>query len=172
MVGEIRDLETAEIAVKAAQTGHLVLSTVHTNSAPQTLNRLINMGVAPYNVAASVHLILAQRLVRVLCPYCKTPIRIPEPELLNQGFREDELDRLQIFKATGCDHCNNGYRGRAGVFEVMPVSETIGQMMMSGANALELARQARIEGLQTLRESGLNKVRQGITTLDEIHRIT
>ncbi len=172
MVGEIRDLETAEIAIKAAQTGHLVLSTLHTNDTPQTLNRLINMGVAPYNVASSVHLIMAQRLLRKLCQNCKTPIRIPEPELLNQGFRPDELEQLAIFKAVGCEQCTNGYRGRVGVFEMMPITESIGELMMRGANAMELAQQAKKEGLQTLRESGLNKVRLGITTLDEVHRIT
>jgi type IV pilus assembly protein PilB len=172
MVGEIRDLETAEIAIKAAQTGHMVLSTVHTNSAPQTLNRLVNMGVAPYNIASSVTLIIAQRLARRLCSYCKEEVRIPPEELINQGFRQDELKELTIYKAVGCDQCSHGYKGRIGVYEVMPVSEEIGRIIMENGNVLQIAEQARKEGVNDLRQSGLNKVRMGLTSLEEINRVT
>ena len=173
MVGEIRDLETAEIAIKAAQTGHMVLSTLHTNSAPQTLSRLMNMGVAPYNIASSVTLIIAQRLARRLCQNCKEEIKIPREELINQGFREDELKDLTIYKAVGCDQCNNhGYKGRVGVYEVMPVSEEIGRIIMANGNALQIADQARREGVSDLRRSGLEKVRTGLTSLEEINRVT
>jgi type IV pilus assembly protein PilB len=172
MVGEIRDLETAEIAIKAAQTGHMVLSTVHTNNAPQTLNRLVNMGVAPYNIASSVTLIIAQRLARRLCPFCKEEVRIPPEELINQGFRQDELKELTIYKAVGCDQCSHGYKGRVGVFEVMPVSEEIGRIIMENGNVLQIAEQARREGVNDLRQSGLNKVRLGLTSLEEINRVT
>ncbi|HXH04587.1 MAG TPA: type IV-A pilus assembly ATPase PilB [Candidatus Competibacteraceae bacterium] len=173
MVGEIRDLETAEIAIKAAQTGHMVLSTLHTNSAPQTLSRLMNMGVAPYNIASSVTLIIAQRLARRLCPHCKEEERgIPPEELLRQGFREEELEHLAIYRAVGCDQCTGGYKGRVGIYEVMPVSEAMGRLIMSGGNALELADQARREGINDLRRSGLNKVREGITSLEEVNRVT
>ena len=173
MVGEIRDLETAEIAIKAAQTGHMVLSTLHTNSAPQTLSRLMNMGVAPYNIASSVTLIIAQRLGRRLCPICKEEIKIPQEELINQGFREDELKDLTIYKAVGCDQCNNhGYKGRVGIYEVMPVSEEIGRIIMANGNALQIADQARKEGVNDLRRSGLEKVRAGLTSLEEINRVT
>ncbi|HUM93681.1 MAG TPA: type IV-A pilus assembly ATPase PilB [Candidatus Competibacter sp.] len=172
MVGEIRDLETAEIAIKAAQTGHMVLSTLHTNSAPQTLSRLMNMGVAPYNIASSVTLIIAQRLARRLCQHCKEEIKIPPEELTNQGFREDELPELIIFKAVGCDQCNHGYKGRVGVYEVLPISEEIGRIIMESGNALQIAEQARKEGINDLRRSGLNKVRMGLTSLEEINRVT
>jgi type IV pilus assembly protein PilB len=172
MVGEIRDLETAEIAIKAAQTGHMVLSTVHTNNAPQTLNRLVNMGVAPYNIASSVTLIIAQRLARRLCVHCKETVHIPPEELINQGFRQDELKELTIYKAVGCDQCNHGYKGRVGVFEVMPVSEAIGRIIMENGNVLQIAEQARREGVNDLRQSGLNKVRMGLTSLEEINRVT
>ncbi len=172
MVGEIRDLETAEIAIKAAQTGHMVLSTVHTNNAPQTLNRLVNMGVAPYNIASSVTLIIAQRLARRLCVHCKEAVHIPPEELTNQGFRQDELKELTIYKAVGCDQCNHGYKGRVGVFEVMPVSEAIGRIIMENGNVLQIAEQARREGVNDLRQSGLNKVRMGLTSLEEINRVT
>ncbi|MDS4021559.1 MAG: type IV-A pilus assembly ATPase PilB [Candidatus Competibacter sp.] len=172
MVGEIRDLETAEIAIKAAQTGHMVLSTVHTNSAPQTLNRLVNMGVAPYNIASSVTLIIAQRLARRLCVHCKEEVHIPPDELINQGFRQDELKELTIYKAVGCEQCNHGYRGRVGVYEVMPVSEEIGRIIMENGNVLQIAEQARREGVNDLRQSGLNKVRMGLTSLEEINRVT
>ncbi|MCB1823744.1 MAG: Flp pilus assembly complex ATPase component TadA, partial [Candidatus Competibacteraceae bacterium] len=172
MVGEIRDLETAEIAIKAAQTGHMVLSTLHTNSAPQTLTRLMNMGVAPYNIASSVTLIIAQRLARRLCQHCKEEIKIPSEELINQGFREQELNELTIYKAAGCDQCNHGYKGRVGIYEVMPISEETGRIIMESGNALQIAEQARREGINDLRRSGLNKVRDGLTSLEEINRVT
>ncbi|MBE2294211.1 MAG: type IV-A pilus assembly ATPase PilB [Phycisphaerales bacterium] len=172
MVGEIRDLETAEIAIKAAQTGHMVLSTLHTNSAPQTLTRLMNMGVAPYNIASSITLIIAQRLARRLCKECKEEIKIPPEELINQGFRENELSELTIYKAVGCDQCNRGYKGRVGIYEVMPISEETGRIIMAGGNALQIADQARREGINDLRRSGLNKARMGLTSLEEINRVT
>ncbi len=172
MVGEIRDLETAEIAIKAAQTGHLVLSTLHTNDAPQTLTRLANMGVPAYNIASSVSLIIAQRLGRRLCPHCKTEHEVPPEVLLQEGFREDELDSLTLYKPVGCDHCTGGYKGRVGIFQVMPISEEMGQIIMEGGNSLELARQAAREGIKDLRQSGLDKVREGITSLEEINRVT
>lgn len=172
MVGEIRDLETAEIAIKAAQTGHMVLSTLHTNSAPQTLSRLMNMGVAPYNIASSVTLIIAQRLARRLCQHCKEPISIPPDQLIKLGFLEGEVSDLEIFKAVGCDQCNHGYKGRVGVYEVMPVSEEIGRIIMGGGNAIQIADQARLEGVNDLRRSGLNKARMGLTSLEEINRVT
>ncbi|MER2511692.1 MAG: type IV-A pilus assembly ATPase PilB, partial [Nitrosomonas ureae] len=172
MVGEIRDLETAEIAIKAAQTGHMVLSTLHTNSAPQTLSRLMNMGVAPYNIASSVTLIIAQRLARRLCQHCKEETKIPAEELINQGFRENEISELIIYKAVGCDQCNHGYKGRVGVYEVMPISEEIGRIIMANGNAIQIADQARKEGINDLRRSGLNKIRLGFTSLEEINRVT
>ena len=172
MVGEIRDLETAEIAIKAAQTGHMVLSTLHTNSAPQTLTRMMNMGVAPYNIASSVTLIIAQRLGRRLCTHCKEEIKIPPEELINLGFQKDELSGLTIYKAVGCDQCNHGYKGRIGIYEVMPVSEEIGRIIMANGNAIQIAEQARKEGVNDLRQSGLNKVRMGLTSLEEINRVT
>jgi type IV pilus assembly protein PilB len=172
LVGEIRDLETAEIAVKAAQTGHLVLSTLHTNSAPETLTRLANMGVPAFNIATSVHLIIAQRLARRLCGECKAEADIPREALLQAGFKEDELDKLKIFEPVGCDKCTHGYKGRVGIYEVMPVSKEIGRIIMRGGNAIEIADQARIEGVNNIRESGLEKVRQGLTSLAEINRVT
>lgn len=172
MVGEIRDLETAEIAIKAAQTGHMVLSTLHTNSAPQTLSRLMNMGVAPYNIASSVTLIIAQRLARRLCQHCKEEVDIPHDQLISLGFHEDELKDLIIFKPAGCDQCNHGYKGRVGVYEVLPISEEIGRIIMNSGNALQIADQARKEGINDLRRSGLNKVRIGLTSLEEINRVT
>ncbi len=174
MVGEIRDLETAEIAVKAAQTGHMVLSTLHTNDAPQTLNRLAQMGVPPFNIASSINLILAQRLARRLCEYCKQEARIPPEVLLKTGFREEELDDLVLFSANpeGCEHCTKGYKGRVGIYQVMPVSASIQRLILEGANAMEIADQAHKDGINDLRASGLNKVRQGITTLEEIDRVT
>ncbi|MFA5530323.1 MAG: type IV-A pilus assembly ATPase PilB [Thiohalomonadaceae bacterium] len=173
MVGEIRDLETAEIAIKAAQTGHLVLSTLHTNDAPQTLARLANIGVAPYNIASAVALIIAQRLARRLCPHCKVPEDVPREALLREGFKEAELANLKIFKAgPGCDHCNGGYKGRVGIYQVMELSEAMQHIIMRGGNALELAEQAKCEGVPDLRESGLKKVRDGITSLEEVNRVT
>jgi type IV pilus assembly protein PilB len=172
MVGEIRDLETAEIAIKAAQTGHLVLSTLHTNDAPQTLTRLSNMGVPPYNIASAVSLIIAQRLARRLCDACKTPHEVPREALLKEGFVAEELDSLTLFKAVGCTQCNNGYKGRLGIYQVMPVSEDMGRIIMEGGNAMRLADQAKKEGIADLRESGLKKARSGVTSLEEINRVT
>ena len=172
MVGEIRDLETAEIAIKAAQTGHLVLSTLHTNDAPQTLTRLANMGVPPYNIASAVSLIIAQRLARKLCTQCKVKDDIPEEALLEEGFKRSDLKNLTIYKATGCDQCSNGYKGRVGIYQVMPVSEAMGRIIMEGGNALQLADQATREGIADLRLSGLKKVRDGIISLEEVNRVT
>jgi type IV pilus assembly protein PilB len=172
MVGEIRDLETAEIAIKAAQTGHMVMSTLHTNDAPQTLTRLANMGVPPYNIASSVNLIIAQRLARRLCNNCKKQIDIPQKALREEGFREDELGELKLYSAAGCDQCVEGYKGRVGIYQVMPVSETIGRIIMENGNAMQLADQSRKEGVADLRASGLNKVRDGVTSLEEINRVT
>jgi type IV pilus assembly protein PilB len=172
MVGEIRDLETAEIAVKAAQTGHLVLSTLHTNDAPQTLTRLANMGVPPYNIASAVHLIMAQRLARRLCSKCKKEIQIPHEALLRSGFREDQLEGLTIFAPVGCDSCTGGYKGRTGIYQVMPVSEEMGHLIMEGCNSMQLEEQARREGIADLREAGLRKVAAGVTSLEEVDRVT
>jgi type IV pilus assembly protein PilB len=173
MVGEIRDLETAEIALKAAQTGHLVLSTLHTNDAPKTLTRLVDMGVKPYAIATSVSLIIAQRLARRLCSACKAPLAIPEEALLKEGFTHQEIaNGLQVFRAVGCTQCTDGYKGRTGIYEVMPVSEEIGRIIMAGGSVLEIKEQAVREGVWGLRQSGLNKVRGGVTTLDEINRVT
>jgi type IV pilus assembly protein PilB len=173
MVGEIRDLETAEIAVKAAQTGHLVLSTLHTNDAPQTLTRLANMGVPPYNIASAVHLIMAQRLARRLCSKCKKEHDIPRGTLLKAGFSEEQLtDDFRIYKPVGCDNCTGGYKGRVGIYQVMPVSEEMGRIIMEGGNSLQLQDQASIEGVPNLRASGLKKVANGITSLEEIDRVT
>lgn len=172
MVGEIRDLETAEIAIKAAQTGHLVLSTLHTNDAPQTLSRLANMGVPPYNIAGSVTLIIAQRLARRLCEHCKTLDDVPAEALTKEGFDKDELDDVKIYKPVGCDQCNDGYRGRVGIYQVMPVSEEMGRQIMAGGNAIQLADQAAKEGIDDLRKSGLRKVRDGVIGLEELNRVT
>jgi len=174
MVGEIRDLETADIAVKAAQTGHLVLATVHTNDAPSTLMRLVNMGVAPFNVASSVNLITAQRLARKLCQHCKKPIDIPHEALIRAGFDESELDgSWQTYGATGCEQCKGtGYKGRIGIFEVLPISEEMTRLLMKNGTALDIAAQARSEGVRNLRQSGLFKVRVGMTSLEEIESIT
>ncbi|MFY8273609.1 type IV-A pilus assembly ATPase PilB [Pseudoalteromonas sp. SSDWG2] len=172
MVGEIRDLETAEIAIKAAQTGHLVMSTLHTNSAPETLTRLLNMGVPSYNVASSVSLIIAQRLARKLCKHCKTPDELPKDELLNQGFTEEQVNNIKLFKAVGCDECTDGFKGRTGLYEVMEITPTLSQAIMDGANSLELAALAKKDGYQTIRESGLHKVAEGVTSLTEVNRVT
>lgn len=172
MVGEIRDLETAEISIKAAQTGHLVLSTLHTNSAPETLTRLLNMGVPPFNIASSVNLIVAQRLARRLCNTCKKPMDIPSDSLLAMGFKEEELDELVVYEAIGCGQCSKGYKGRVGIYQVMPLSPDMGRMVMNGGNSIELADQALKEGIDDLRESALNKVREGVTSLAEVERVT
>jgi type IV pilus assembly protein PilB len=169
MVGEIRDLETAEISIKAAQTGHLVLSTLHTNDAPQTLTRLMNMGVPMFNIASSVLLITAQRLARRLCN-CKKPITVPEQALLDAGYTEADLDgSWTLYGPGGCDRCKGtGYKGRVGIYQVMPISEAMQRLILSGASALDLEAQAKVEGVKNLRESGLLKVKQGMTSLDEV----
>ena len=173
MVGEIRDLETAEIAIKAAQTGHLVLSTLHTNDAPRTLSRLVDMGVKPYAIATSVSLIIAQRLARRLCDNCKEVTDVPREALEKEGFEPADLDRgLTIFRPKECKQCNDGYKGRIGIFQVMEVSETMGRIIMEGGNAIQLADQAVIEGVIDLRRAGLNKVKEGITSLEEVNRVT
>ncbi|HET9580449.1 MAG TPA: type IV-A pilus assembly ATPase PilB [Usitatibacter sp.] len=173
MVGEIRDLETGEIAIKAAQTGHMVLSTLHTNDAPTTLTRLMNMGIAPFNIASSVILITAQRLARKLCS-CKKPIDIPEEALLRAGFREDDLDGTwQTYGHVGCDLCKNtGYKGRVGIYQVMPISEEMQRIIMKNGTAIDLADQARREGVSDLRRSGLIKVMKGMTSLEEVEAVT
>ena len=170
MVGEIRDLETADIAIKAAQTGHLVLSTLHTNDAPTTLTRMLNMGIAPFNIASSVNLITAQRLARRLCKQCKEPIDdLPDQVLLDAGFTEDQLDgSWKPYRPVGCGACNNGYKGRVGIYQVMPVTEAMQQIILRGGSALEIAAQAKAEGVRSLRESGLQKVKLGITSLEEV----
>ena len=173
MVGEIRDLETAEIAIKAAQTGHLVLSTLHTNDAPRTLTRLVDMGVKPYAIATSVSLIIAQRLARRLCNNCKEVKDIPKEALLQEGFTEDDLkEGLEVFGPVGCSSCNEGYKGRLGIFQVLEVSEKIGRIIMEGGNALQIADQAQSEGVIDLRRAGLNKVKEGLTSLEEVNRVT
>jgi type IV pilus assembly protein PilB len=174
MVGEIRDLETADISIKAAQTGHLVLSTLHTNDAPTTLTRLLNMGVAPFNVASSVLLITAQRLARRLCSQCKAPMDLPTETLLQAGFKEEELDGSWVpYKPVGCDACKGtGYKGRVGIYEVMPVTEEIQRIIMSSGNSLDIAEQAQREGVRNLRQSGLWKVKQGMTSLEEVEATT
>jgi type IV pilus assembly protein PilB len=173
MVGEIRDLETAEIAIKAAQTGHLVLSTLHTNDAPKTLTRMVDMGVKPYAIASSVSLIIAQRLARRLCNNCKEAIDVPAEALLKEGFTQDEVEAgVTIFKPVGCNQCTGGYKGRTGIFQVMPVTETIGRIIMEGGNAMQIADQAIKEGVADLRRSGLKKVKDGIIGLEEVNRVT
>ena len=173
MVGEIRDLETAEIAIKAAQTGHLVLSTLHTNDAPRTLTRLVDMGVKPYAIATSVSLIIAQRLARRLCDNCKEVREVPREALEKEGFEAEDIDDgLTIFGPVGCKSCNDGYKGRLGIFQVMEVSETMGKIIMADGNAMQIAEQAANEGVIDLRRAGLNKVKEGLTSLEEINRVT
>ena len=173
MVGEIRDLETAEIAVKAAQTGHLVLSTLHTNDAPQTVSRLMNMGIAPYNITSSVTLVIAQRLARRLCNNCKRPIQLPENALLAEGYTPEEIAAgFTIYEPVGCDECNDGYKGRVGIYEVMPMAEGIQKIILEGGNALQIAEAAQAAGVRNLRQSALWKVKQGVTSLAEINRVT
>jgi len=169
MVGEIRDLETADIAIKAAQTGHMVMSTLHTNDAPTTLTRLLNMGVAPFNIASSVLLITAQRLARRLCENCKTLAEFPREALLRAGYAETELDgSWKPYRAVGCSSCNNGYRGRVGLYQVMPITEAIQRIILSEGTSMDIAAQAQSEGVRDLRQSGLVKVRAGVTTLEEV----
>ncbi len=173
MVGEIRDLETADIAIKAAQTGHMVMSTLHTNDGPTTLTRLMNMGVAPFNIAASVLLITAQRLARRLCENCKKPADYPRESLLKAGFKPEDLDgNWKPYRAVGCSSCNNGYKGRVGLYQVMPITEAIQRIILSEGTALDIARQAEAEGVRDLRQSGLVKVRAGVTTLEEVITVT
>ena len=172
MVGEIRDLETAEIAVKAAQTGHMVMSTLHTNSAPETLTRLRNMGVPSFNIATSVNLVIAQRLARRLCPACKTPIDIPAPSLKQMGFTDADIATgFKVYQPVGCTECRDGYRGRVGIYEVMKVTAEISRIIMEEGNAIDIAEAARRSGFNDLRRSGLDKVMQGVTSLQEVNRV-
>jgi len=172
MVGEIRDLETAEIAIKAAQTGHMVFSTLHTNDAPQTLTRLANMGVPPFNIASAVSLIIAQRLARRLCNHCKLEEDLPVDVLLEEGFSQEQIDEgVSVYKPVGCDSCTEGYKGRVGIYQVMPVSDAMGRIIMEGGNAIQLADQAALEGVPDLITSGLKKVAAGLTSLEEVNRV-
>ncbi|HKY00049.1 MAG TPA: type IV-A pilus assembly ATPase PilB [Steroidobacteraceae bacterium] len=174
MVGEIRDLETAEIAIKAAQTGHLVLSTLHTNDAPQTLTRMVDMGVKPYAIATSVSLIIAQRLSRRLCQNCKQPLDLPHDALLREGFTEQQVSTpgFKVYKHVGCGQCTDGYKGRVGIYEVLPVTESIGRIILEGGSAPHIAAEARRNGVWDLRTAGLKKVMDGLTTLEEVNRVT
>ncbi len=173
MVGEIRDLSTAEIAVKAAQTGHMVMSTLHTNDAPLTLARLVNMGVPPFNIASAVSLIIAQRLARRLCNTCKEKIDIPQAALEEEGFTSEQIDaKPELYKAVGCDQCSDGYKGRVGIYQVMPISEEIGRIIMENGTALDVADQAKKDGVDDLRQSAIKKVVAGLTSLEEINRVT
>ncbi len=173
MVGEIRDLETADISIKAAQTGHLVLSTLHTNDAPTTLTRMMNMGIPTFNIASSVILITAQRLARRLCANCKEPLDVPRKALIEAGYKAEELDGTWTpYRPVGCSACNNGYKGRVGIYQVMPISEEIQRIILRGGSALDIAKQASIEGVRTLRESGLLKVKLGMTSLEEVLSVT
>jgi type IV pilus assembly protein PilB len=172
MVGEIRDLETAEISIKAAQTGHLVLSTLHTNSAPETITRLLNMGVPAYNVASSISLIIAQRLARRLCSKCKTPEQLPREELIRQGFSEQQIQDMVLYAPKGCESCTEGYKGRVGIYEVMKITPEIAQIIMRGGNSLEIAEVSLKAGYNNLRLSGIRKAAEGVTSLAEINRVT
>ncbi|MAD46130.1 MAG: type IV-A pilus assembly ATPase PilB [Oceanospirillaceae bacterium] len=172
MVGEIRDIDTASIAIKAAQTGHLVLSTLHTNSAAETLTRLANMGVPAFNIATSVTLIIAQRLARRLCPSCKAPAELPREALIEAGFTEELLKEAEIFKPVGCDQCKQGYKGRVGIYEVVKITDPISRIIMEGGNSIEISDAARSEGFNELRTSALMKVAQGVTSLEEANRVT
>lgn len=172
MVGEIRDLETAEIAIKAAQTGHLVLSTLHTNSAPETLTRLRNMGVPSFNIATSVSLIIAQRLARRLCSHCKKEMDVPEAAFIEAGFDQADYGKFKIFEPVGCDKCTNGYKGRVGIYEVVKVTDKISRIIMEDGNSIQIADAAREEGFNDLRASGLLKIKQGVTSLAEVNRVT
>jgi type IV pilus assembly protein PilB len=173
MVGEVRDLETAEIAIKAAQTGHLVLSTLHTNDAPQTLTRLVDMGVKPYAIATSVSLVIAQRLARRLCSQCKQPLDIPAEALRKEGFQDSDIvNGIKVYGPKGCSSCTEGYKGRVGIYQVMEVSEDIQRIIMGGGNAMDIAAEAAREGVWDLRRSGLEKVRNGLTSLEEVNSVT
>lgn len=172
MVGEIRDLDTAEIAIKAAQTGHMVFSTLHTNDAPQTLTRLANMGVPAFNIASAVSLIIAQRLARRLCNNCKKEETLPADVLLEEGFTQEQVDKgVSVYKPVGCESCTEGYKGRVGIYQVMPVSDAMGRIIMEGGNAIDLADQAKLEGVADLLTSGLKKVAAGFTSLEEVNRV-
>jgi type IV pilus assembly protein PilB len=172
MIGEIRDIETASIAVKAAQTGHMVLSTLHTNDAPQTINRLMQMGLEPFNIVAAVNLVMAQRLTRRLCVHCKAKADYPEEFLLHFGFKPKQLEGLTIYKPVGCDQCNEGYKGRVGMYQVMPMTERLKALILAKGNAMEIAALAAEEGVNDLRRSGILKIMQGITTIEEVDRVT
>jgi type IV pilus assembly protein PilB len=173
LVGEIRDFETAEVAIKAAMTGHLVLSTLHTNDAPSSINRLMNMGIEPFLVATSVHMIAAQRLVRRICSFCKEPLDVPPPALLEVGFKDHEVGSLQLFRGRGCDRCSNtGYKGRVGLYEVLPVEDELREMVLSGSSSYEIRVRAIELGMKSLRESGLQKIRDGMTSIEEVVRET
>jgi type IV pilus assembly protein PilB len=173
MVGEIRDLETAEIAIKAAQTGHLVLSTLHTNDAPQTLTRMVDMGVKPYAIATSVSLIIAQRLARRLCATCKVPLDIPKEALLKEGFTEADIaSGLKLYGPKGCSNCTDGYKGRVGIYQVLPVTDAIARIILAGGSAPEIGEQGAKEGVWDLRRAGLEKVKNGLTSLEEVNSVT
>jgi type IV pilus assembly protein PilB len=173
MVGEIRDFETAEIGIKAALTGHLVLSTIHTNDAPSTINRLLNMGIEPFLVSSSLILILAQRLVRKACEECKEPDDVPAESLISIGMEPDEAKEVTVYKGRGCAKCGNtGYKGRIALYEVMPISDEIRELIVRGASNIELKDQAKTEGMLTLRDAGLQKIKEGVTTLEETVRVT
>ena len=172
MVGEIRDLETAEIAIKAAQTGHMVLSTLHTNDAPQTIARLMNMGIAPYNITSSVTLVIAQRLARRLCNNCKRKSTLPEHALLAEGFTPEQVANIDLYEAVGCDECTEGYKGRTGIYQVMPMTDEIGAIVLEGGNAMQIAEAAQKIGIRDLRQSALMKASHGVTSLAEINRVT
>ncbi len=172
MIGEIRDLETASIAVKAAQTGHMVLSTLHTNDAPQTINRLMQMGIEPFNIVAAVNVVMAQRLARRLCNFCKTKADFPKQMLLDYGFTEEQVEKYPVYKAVGCDECSRGYKGRVGMYQVMPITDKIKALILRGGNAMELAQLSKDEGVNDLRMSGILKITQGVTTIEEVDRVT
>jgi type IV pilus assembly protein PilB len=173
MVGEIRDLETAEIAIKAAQTGHMVLSTLHTNDAPQTISRLMNMGIAPFNITSSVSLVIAQRLARRLCGNCKREAHLPEHALLAEGYTSDEVRAgITMYEAVGCPECTGGYKGRTGIYEVMPMTDKIQAIILQGGNSMQIAEAAQASGVKNLRQSALLKAKNGITSLAEINRVT
>ncbi|HHX34859.1 MAG TPA: Flp pilus assembly complex ATPase component TadA, partial [Gammaproteobacteria bacterium] len=170
-VGEIRDLETAEIAIKAAQTGHMVMSTLHTNSAAETLTRLRNMGVAAFNLATSVNLIIAQRLARKLCA-CKQEIKVPDEVLLKEGFSQEQIGTFKVYGPKGCDNCNGGYKGRVGIYEVVKSTPALQRIIMEDGNSIDIDTQMRKDGFNSLRDSGLLKVIQGVTSLAEVNRVT
>lgn len=172
MVGEIRDLETAEISIKAAQTGHMVMSTLHTNSAAETITRLLNMGVPAFNLATSINIIIAQRLARRLCSNCAEPADIPKEVLLDEGFLEDDMDTMNIMKPVGCDKCNNGYKGRVGIYEVVKLTDELARIIMEDGNSIMIDKQARLDGFDDLRRSALRKAAQGLTSLEEVNRVT